>query len=237
MIAAMNSGAQAAVQWSPGTPGGSAREKAHEAPWKARPARARLRAAWDERMQDMKMRMQERKMRGVLAFSVATALSVVGLAGCGKVQAKGPENPNPPIGSRPSGKASPSVGSRQVDPEVPNYWDNNRYKWPQDISPDDEAVAKRIADAVKPRLERLREQGRISPDEVRPVLQQAAGGRRVVAEILLAGAADRKTDGTSYGIWVGETGCVTGAVNQQRIWVDVNGRYIEHGCLTPPVGH
>ncbi|MGW5942585.1 hypothetical protein ACWIG3_31855 [Streptomyces celluloflavus] len=74
------------------------------------------------------------------------------------------------------------------------------------MSPEGEAVAKRIAGAVGPGLERLRKQGRISPDEVRPPLEQAASGRRVEAGILLVGAANKKTDGTDYGIWVGRTG-------------------------------
>ncbi|MFE5739845.1 hypothetical protein [Streptomyces celluloflavus] len=51
-------------------------------------------------------------------------------------------------------------------------------------------MTKRIAGAVGPGLERLRKQGRISPDEVRPLVEQAVGGRRVEAGILLVGAAN-----------------------------------------------
>ncbi len=178
------------------------------------------------------------KIRSVLVRSVAAAVSVLGVTGCGKpAEDELFKNYNPKAGAEPSAEASPSVGSRQVDPAVPHYWDNNRHKWPQDMSPEDEAVAKRIAGVVGPGLERLRKQGRISPDEVRPLLEQAADGRRVAAGVLLVGAANKKTDGTDYGIWVGKTGCVTGAVNREKVWADVNGRYIEHGCLTPPVGH
>ncbi|MFD7107676.1 hypothetical protein [Streptomyces celluloflavus] len=67
-------------------------------------------------------------------------------------------------------------------------------------------MAKRIAGAVGPGPERLRKQGRISPDEVRPLVEQVTGGRRVEAGIRLVGAANQKTDGTDYGIWVGRTG-------------------------------
>ncbi|MFH8559065.1 hypothetical protein ACH4GP_29235 [Streptomyces celluloflavus] len=40
-----------------------------------------------------------------------------------------------------------------------------------------------------------------------------------------------------YGIWVCRTGCATGAVDWEKVWADVNGRCIGHGCLTLPVGH
>ncbi|MCC2280112.1 hypothetical protein LKL35_32510 [Streptomyces sp. ET3-23] len=180
------------------------------------------------------------KRRSTLACSVTVAVAVLGAAGCGKLEDKIFQNYNPPVSQRSTGtetETSPPVKPRKTDQEVPNYWDNNRHKWPQDMSSEDEAVAQQIASGVKARLEALREQGRISPDEVRPVLEQAAGGRRVVAGNLVVGAANRKTDGTAYGIWVGKTGCVTGAVNREKVWAHANGRYIEHGCLTPPVGH
>lgn len=183
-------------------------------------------------------RMPGMRIWSALACSAAVAVSVLGIAGCGALDDDNLfKNLNPTVDSTPSAERSPSAGPRQVDPEVPNYWDNNRHKWPQDISPEDEAAAKRIASVVKPRLEQLRERGRISPGEVRPVLEQAAAGHHVEAGVLLVGAANRKTDGTDYGIWVGRTGCVTGAVNRERVWAHVNGRYIEHGCLTPPIGH
>ncbi|WP_367434953.1 hypothetical protein [Streptomyces celluloflavus] len=51
-------------------------------------------------------------------------------------------------------------------------------------------MAKRIAGAVGPGPERLRKQGRISPDEVRPLVEQAAGGRRVEAGIRLVGTSN-----------------------------------------------
>ncbi|MET9294758.1 hypothetical protein [Streptomyces sp. NPDC003077] len=198
------------------------------------------------------------KMRAVLVCSMTAAVVALGATGCGKPSGdESFENVDPKSGptasakasasaeasvtasasAKASVKASPSADPDPVDPEVPNYYDNNRHKWPRDMTPEDGAAAQRIADALKPRLEQFRARGKISPEEIRPVLEQAAGGYRVVAGDLLVGAANKKVRGTDYGIWVGKTGCVTGAVNRDRVWAEVNGRYPEHGCLTPPVGH
>jgi hypothetical protein len=48
-----------------------------------------------------------------------------------------------------------------------------------------------------------------------------------------------RTDARSsgFGVYVGDTGCVHGAVTEKRIWIDVTGHYPETGCVTPPPAH
>ncbi|RDD90566.1 hypothetical protein DVZ84_04250 [Streptomyces parvulus] len=40
--------------------------------------------------------------------------------------------------------------------------------------------------------------------------------------------------GSSYGVWIGGSACITGAVTEERVWGEVDGRYPETGCMSPP---
>ncbi|MEU6114301.1 hypothetical protein ABZ840_07105 [Streptomyces sp. NPDC047117] len=118
----------------------------------------------------------------------------------------------------------------------PNYADNNRVRIPGEMSPQDEKRAGQKAAEVKRALEDLRRRGKISPAEVQPVLAELAASDPLSVTGLRSLWSD-KARGSSYGIWIGKTACVTGAVSKDRVWADANGHYLESGCLPPPPTH
>jgi hypothetical protein len=64
----------------------------------------------------------------------------------------------------------------------------------------------------------------------------AAPDRLEVAERVTSGD-ENPVRGSVYGIWIGRTACVTGAVTAERVWSDVNGHFPETGCLPPAPAH
>ncbi|MEU4144832.1 hypothetical protein [Streptomyces parvulus] len=50
------------------------------------------------------------------------------------------------------------------------------------------------------------------------------------------GGADRAA-GSSYGVWIGGSARITGAVTEERVWVEVDGLHPETGCMSPPPAH
>ncbi|MER5466093.1 hypothetical protein ABT010_36720 [Streptomyces sp. NPDC002668] len=97
--------------------------------------------------------------------------------------------------------------------------------------------ARQKATEVERALDELRRRGTISPAEVRPVLARLAAPARLSVGALLIGTGADKAEGSTYGIWIGETACVTGAVSKERVWADANGHYPETGCMPPASAH
>lgn len=74
--------------------------------------------------------------------------------------------------------------------------------------------------------------GTFAPDQLGPALERLAAPNRVTVTPL---RTDARSSG--FGVYVGDTGCVHGAVTEKRIWIDVTGHYPETGCVTPPPAH
>ncbi|MGW1974242.1 hypothetical protein [Streptomyces sp. NPDC001889] len=165
-------------------------------------------------------------------FTVAVLVAALVLTGCGASQdellvnwdsAKASVEPDP----RPSGRET-------LGPDTPpNYADNSRARRPGEMSPQDEEQARRKAADVGQALEKLRREGRISPSEVRTVLERLAGPAHLSVGQLLIGSPAVKAKGSTYGIWIGRTACVTGVVSGARAWANVNGHYPETRCMPP----
>ncbi|WP_143660427.1 hypothetical protein [Streptomyces sp. JHA26] len=91
---------------------------------------------------------------------------------------------------------------------------------------------------VKAALKTQQQRGGISPEHLLPVLEGIAVLWRVEASNRTTGkAATTPADGSVFGIYVGESACISGAVSSSRIWVNVNGHFPETGCIEPPAAH
>ncbi|WP_394437714.1 hypothetical protein [Streptomyces sp. SGAir0957] len=143
-------------------------------------------------------------------------------------------DPNPPNSAPPSttAGAEPPAGDTP-----PNYADNNRARHPKSMSSRDRQEAERKARSIQHALQVQQQRGQITPEEIRPVLERLARPGRLDLSGRTVGTAQSPADGSDFGIFVGETACVTGAVSTTRIWIDVNGHYPETGCTAPPPTH
>ncbi|MFI9025318.1 hypothetical protein [Streptomyces sp. NPDC053560] len=183
-------------------------------------------------------------LRKHTAAAVTAAAGVLLLAGCGLSEDELFSNLNGTgashsQGADPSGTADTSETEAPRSDAPPNYADNNRVRIPGEMSPQDEKRAGQKAAEVKRVLEDLRRQGRISPAEVQPVLAELSASDPLSVTGLRSLSPDTvdKVRGSSYGIWIGKTACVTGAVSKDRVWAKANGHYLESGCLPPPPTH
>jgi hypothetical protein len=169
-------------------------------------------------------------------FAAAVAAAALALAGCGKSTDDLFSNLNGTrsSGSHDTGTSAPATPGSDAPP---NYADNTRVRQPGETSPRDEKPARQLATEVQRALDELRRRGEISPAEVRPVLAELAAPAHLSVGELLIGTAMDKVEGSTYGIWIGRTACVTGAVSKDRVWADVNGHYPETGCMPPPSTH
>ncbi|MEU6394364.1 hypothetical protein [Streptomyces sp. NPDC046939] len=143
-------------------------------------------------------------------------------------------DPNPPITATPSTTAGFQPPAADAPP---NYADNNRVRHPRSMSFRDRQEAERRARSIQHALRVQQERGQITPEEVRPVLERLARPGRLVLSGRMVGTALTPAEGSDFGIFVGDTACVTGAVSTTRIWIDVNGHYPETGCTAPPPTH
>lgn len=171
--------------------------------------------------------------RNLVFAAAATALA---LTGCGKSADDLFSNLNGHNSPRAQGSSSSTTQAPNSD-TPPNYPDNNRGRQPGEMAPEDESTARQKATAVEHALNDLRMRGTINPADVRPVLTRIAGPSHLSVGDLLIGTALTKTEGSNYGIWIGNTACVTGAVTKDRVWAEVNGHYPETGCVAPPSAH
>ncbi|MFE1117818.1 hypothetical protein [Streptomyces rochei] len=103
---------------------------------------------------------------------------------------------------------------------------------------EDRQVATARTQEVKAALKTQQQRGRISPGYLLPVLEDIAGPWRVEVSNRTTGTtATVPADGSVFGIYVGESACISGAVSSSRIWVNVNGHFPETGCIEPPPAH
>ncbi|MGW3866901.1 hypothetical protein ACWEDZ_36355 [Streptomyces sp. NPDC005047] len=164
------------------------------------------------------------------------ALAAALLTGCGQTADDLFSNLNG-TGSQTSTEA-PASGAGAPHPDMPpNHADNQRARQPGETSPGDEGRARRLAAEVEPVLGELSRHGRTDPADVRTTLTRLAAPYRVTVEVLSRGSGAGRAAGSSYGVWIGETACITGAVTEDRVWVEVDGHYPETGCLPPAPAH
>ncbi|MER5359933.1 hypothetical protein [Streptomyces sp. NPDC002785] len=171
-------------------------------------------------------------------LAVVAVVAAFALAGCGTTEddlfsnlngtgsgdAEGADAPTPALNT-PKGDAPP------------NYFDNNRVRQPGEMGPEDEKKARRKAVEVDRVLSELRLAGKVGPGDVRPALEQLAGSAHVAVGNRLVGVGTRKAEGSDFGIWIGTSACVTGAVSKDRVWATANGHYLETGCMPPAPAH
>ncbi|MFF3459769.1 hypothetical protein ACFYXH_36835 [Streptomyces sp. NPDC002730] len=170
------------------------------------------------------------------AVTIAAAAAVLTLTSCGKSADDVFSNLNG-TNSSSSHDTSTSGPDAPRSDAPPNYADNNRVRQPGEMSLQDEKRAGQKATEVGRALDDLRRRGRISPAEVRPALAQLAAPAHLSVEALVIGTGMDKAEGSTYGIWIGKTACVTGAVSKDRVWADANGHYPETGCMPPASTH
>ncbi|MFG3160688.1 hypothetical protein ACGFY8_12505 [Streptomyces sp. NPDC048232] len=163
------------------------------------------------------------------------ALAVALLTGCGQTKDDLFSNLNG-TGSQASTEA-PASGEAPHPDIPPNHADNQRARQPGEMSPGDEGRARRLAAEVESALGELSRHGRTAPADVRTTLTRLAAPDRVTVDVLIRGSGAGRAAGSSYGVGIGETACITGAVTEDRVWVEVNGPYPETGCLPPAPAH
>ncbi|WP_130437090.1 hypothetical protein [Streptomyces sp. BK239] len=162
--------------------------------------------------------------------------ALVLLTGCGKSaddlfsNLNGTQSSSPPD----AGTAGPNGPGPDTPP---NHADNTRARHPREMSPEDESRAGQTAVDVERALNELRRRGGIGPAEVRSTLARHAAPFSVTVAGLVPGTGDEAVEGSSFGVWVGKTACVTGAVTEDRVWTEVNGHHPETGCLPPASTH
>ncbi|MFI6646940.1 hypothetical protein ACIBI8_04820 [Streptomyces sp. NPDC050529] len=165
-----------------------------------------------------------------------TLLCVFALTSCGKSADDLFSNLNGTQTSNDSDRRTPSGDATGVN-EPPQYGDNNRAVRPDRPSAADEQRAHEKAEEIRSALEDLRRQNRIQPAQVRPVLARLASPAHLAVEKWSSHSGQNPTRGSVYGIWIGKSACLTGAVTQERVWTEVNGHFPETGCLPPSPTH
>ncbi|MFJ9741408.1 hypothetical protein [Streptomyces sp. NPDC101166] len=160
----------------------------------------------------------------------ASAAAVLLLAGCGKSADDLFSNLNVTQSS-----SSPDAGPGPDTP--PNHADNTRARRHGVMDPQDESRAGKTAVDVGRALGELRRRGSIDPAEVLPVLTREAAPFRVTVAHLSVGTGAKAVEGSAYGVWIGDTACVTGAVTEDRVWTAVDGHHPESGCMPPASTH
>ncbi|GAA0611897.1 hypothetical protein [Streptomyces crystallinus] len=148
--------------------------------------------------------MSLRKFR----LPTAAAVTALVLTGCGKIQDDLFSNLN----------GTPRHASSSG--EAPR---------PGPMSPSDEKVATFKAGEVKAELEKLRQQGKTRPDDVRPALQLLA-----TQEYVDVHALNRGTGGSTFGIWLTKTACIAGDIDANTVTAEAHGYYPQTGCVSLP---
>ncbi|MEV0257266.1 hypothetical protein AB0H82_23805 [Streptomyces sp. NPDC050732] len=167
--------------------------------------------------------------------AAVTVIAVTLLTGCGQSADDLFSNLN---GTHPTRRSDPGTpGTDLTHPETPpNYADNQRARRPGEMSPRDERRARQKATEIKRALGELRRRGRTSPAEVRAALTPLAAPAPVTVEDLSAARANA-SEGSSYGVWLRGTACITGTITEDRVSAEVNGPYPETGCMPPAFTH
>lgn len=169
-------------------------------------------------------------------------LCVLALTSCGKSaddlfsNLNGTKSSNASDQETPAGQETPTSGAAKAD-EPPNYGDNSRAQRPDRPNAADEKRAREKAKEITRALEELRRNDQTQPAQVRPVLTRLASPAHLAVAEWPARGEENPAQGSTYGIWIGKTACITGAVSPERVRTDVNGHFPETGCLPPAPAH
>lgn len=162
--------------------------------------------------------------RGTAAVAVAAVATMLLLTGCG-ASAEAPASD----GSAPAPTAAcPQVEGAELPPECAPYdpenamAQNDRYRERIDISAEARAAAEKSIETVRPRLEALRTEGKVSPDAVKAVMTEAG-----LRDVQLIG--DER--GVAFGVAAPSGGCVYGEVSPRELRIDAGGYIRDGGCL------
>ncbi|KAF2780518.1 hypothetical protein STPH1_5188 [Streptomyces sp. OM5714] len=174
--------------------------------------------------------MPSRKTVAVICVAVAS----LALAGCGGDLFSN-MNGTPEADSVPPSATAPHPPSGDSPPD---YGDNGAARRSGTMARKDKGAAIAMAEDVKAALKAQQQRGQISPEQLLPVLEGIAVPWRVEVRNRTAGASGTASaEGSVFGVYVGESACVSGAVSSSRTWVDVNGHYPETGCIEPAAAH
>ncbi|MCX5161091.1 hypothetical protein OOK39_17660 [Streptomyces sp. NBC_00264] len=168
--------------------------------------------------------------------AVVAVLCVLALTSCGKDADDLFSNLNGTSSSNASEHETPSSGRAGLD-APPFYGDNSRARRPDRPDPADEKRAREKVKDITQALEDLRRQHRTRPAQVREALAPLTAPARLEVTERTTSGDQSPVRGSVYGIWIGRTACVTGAVTAERVWSDVNGHFPETGCLPPAPAH
>ncbi|WP_385625626.1 hypothetical protein PXH67_43840 (plasmid) [Streptomyces sp. P8-A8] len=168
--------------------------------------------------------------------AAVAVLFVLALTSCGKGVDDLFSNLNGTTSSDTSEHETPSSDTAGPD-APPFYGDNSRARLPDRPAPADEKQAReKVKDITQP-LEDLRRQHRTRPAQVREALAPLAAPAHLEVTERPTSGDESPAQGSMYGIWIGRTACLTGAVSAERVWSDVNGHFPETGCQPPARAH
>ncbi|MEV0120819.1 hypothetical protein AB0I16_04545 [Streptomyces sp. NPDC050703] len=161
-------------------------------------------------------------------------------------------------GASPGAPASAAPGaSPYVEPGVvdgaPHHGENNAYRRPGEVSAADQKAAEGEAARMRPVLKWLWERKKWDPDSVREALtgrlghevREQNGSGKVLGGTLevreMYGRYEEKRyvtpEGALIGLYVGDSACVTGFVQEANFEARAGGRFPESGCMEPLTGH
>ncbi|MFE1958456.1 hypothetical protein [Streptomyces sp. NPDC059479] len=161
---------------------------------------------------------------------------VLALTSCGKSVDDLFSNLNGTKSSNASDHRTPTSGTAKAD-EPPYYGDNSRARRPDRPGAADEKQAREKAKEITRALEKLRRDHRTRPAQVRSVLTRLTSPAHLAVAEWPAEGDGNPAQGSMYGIWIGRTACISGAVTPERVWTEVNGHFPETGCLPPAPVH
>ncbi|WP_405794431.1 hypothetical protein [Streptomyces sp. NBC_01506] len=170
-------------------------------------------------------------------------LGVVLLAGCQQSAAPDPGRAAPPAPLASSPSAAASVPTPYVEPGVVDGAprDNTAYRRPGELSAEGEKAATAQAERMTPVVQRLWRAGDIDPQAVREeLLKLGYRPDELKVQPMYARWKDNGNvtpPGALIGLTVGEDACVTGHVQKNNAEVRASGRFMDTGCVTPPIGH
>jgi hypothetical protein len=160
----------------------------------------------------------------VLIRRCAVVLGLLLAVSCAKPAVQAQDDPTLPTPRTATSSVSPQAPPGDL---APHEVENNSWKYPKDVSPEDQKAAEEVVAKIRPPLEALRTNGDFSLESTTKVLS-------AYGEVGVQKMNDPDYLGAVFGFHVGKTGCVQGAVRPDQVTVAVTGMVAEWGCN--PVG-
>ncbi|WP_019812793.1 hypothetical protein [Saccharomonospora saliphila] len=171
---------------------------------------------------------------GRLLLTLGIAGAVTALSGCGAEDgATGPGAPES-LGIATTSTAPPpddggTATHGGTGPDgPPRHADNRGWRQRAELSSADRARAEDATERILDVLAPLRQEGAFAPDAVASAIESAGFPGDAITT-----APVRRARGTSFGVHVGDAGCVVGTVRPDRLSAEPKGAAAEFGCLEP----